>query len=474
MIELILTRLIIAITLTLTFGADYGVDVSLPMHHMKVSDNYLELAWNVDPSIETPSDYQDKVVQPLGDRQKFYDDMIQGCVEYYGKKGNRCIEYERERVEMTLRQPQSMENYTDLGFKKIRAPDNVWQLIKKFWDINKDNQSRENWPAGNTYTNHWHAETRIVNIENNQLRGGGLKLKEAIWEAAQSTMTDWTNVELNGCSLYGIRVYTTGAVLNAHVDRLPLVSSAIINVAADVEEPWPLEVIGHDGVAYNVTMEPGEMVLYESHSVIHARPFPLKGNYVANIFVHFEPKEHSDRHNEKVGDTDLHEKYKKDSARGIGGHESDSLYDEDEDGAKEILGDLLPPYLLPGSPEVMNWISGNPDTKGAKFYRDNLREGTSSAHLLAGSGELEKLTDLIERHPNLITKADKNGWTPLHEGVRSGNVEVIRYLLSKGADVNHRTGVGFSALYLAHLTHGRDHEMSKFIESAGGEYIEPE
>ena len=54
-------------------------------------------------------------------------------------------------------------------------------------------------------------------------------------------------------------------------DRLPLVSSAIINVAQDVDEPWPLEVIGHDGKAYNVTMEPGDLVLYESHSIIHGK-----------------------------------------------------------------------------------------------------------------------------------------------------------------------------------------------------------
>ena len=66
-----------------------------------------------------------------------------------------------------------------------------------------------------------------------------------------------------------------------HVDRLPLVVSAIINVAQDVDEPWPLEVYGHDGVAYNITMEPGEMILYESHSVLHGRPFPLKGRYYA-------------------------------------------------------------------------------------------------------------------------------------------------------------------------------------------------
>ena len=80
-----------------------------------------------------------------------------------------------------------------------------------------------------------------------------------------------------------------------------------VQVDQDVDEPWPLEVYGHDGTATNVTMEPGktlvsnykkttrflfllydthcvsfylwfvnvkcsgEMVLYESHSVIHGR-----------------------------------------------------------------------------------------------------------------------------------------------------------------------------------------------------------
>jgi hypothetical protein len=108
-------------------------------------------------------------------------------------------------------------------------------------------------------------------------------------------------------SVYGIRVYKQGSVLAPHVDRLPLVTSAIINVAQDVDEPWSLELIGHDGKAHNVTMEPGQMVLYESHSVIHGRPFPLKGNYYANVFLHFEPLGHTLRHSQEgaYGTTDV-------------------------------------------------------------------------------------------------------------------------------------------------------------------------
>merc|ERR1711862_797710 len=93
----------------------------------------------------------------------------------------------------------------------------------------------------------------------------------------------------------------------------------------DVDEPWPLEVIGHDGKAYNVTMEAGDMVLYESHSVLHGRPFPLKGRFFANLFVHFEPTGHSLRHHgfDPHGDKDPDKSYAESVKKGIGGHEGD-------------------------------------------------------------------------------------------------------------------------------------------------------
>jgi hypothetical protein len=106
-------------------------------------------------------------------------------------------------------------------------------------------------------------------VEDTTLRGAGLVLKQKLWDAAQNTLEEWTGEKLTPCSLYGVRIYQEGAVLATHVDRVPLVTSAIINVAQDVDEPWPIEVYAHDGKAYNVTMEPGDMVLYESHSVLH-------------------------------------------------------------------------------------------------------------------------------------------------------------------------------------------------------------
>jgi hypothetical protein len=127
----------------------------------------------------------------------------------------------------------------------------VWNLIQAFWENNRGKEKLENWPPGNSYTNHWSSPTYVLNIVDRSLEGGGFDINEAIYDAVKPTIQEWTGQELRKCSLYGVRIYTEGSVLSTHVDRLSLVSSAIINVDQDLDEPWPPEVIGHDGKAHN-------------------------------------------------------------------------------------------------------------------------------------------------------------------------------------------------------------------------------
>jgi hypothetical protein len=97
---------------------EYGVDVSFPMHHAQVSTNYPWLPHNLDTSLPVPKEYQDMVLQPLGNKQEFYQDFMQGCKDAFGTKGTRCTQNELDRVAMTLRQPQSMQNYVSFfGYK---------------------------------------------------------------------------------------------------------------------------------------------------------------------------------------------------------------------------------------------------------------------------------------------------------------------------------------------------------------------
>ena len=76
------------------FGEEsYGVDVSFPVHYLNI---------------------QKKEDNPLGDRQKFYDDFLAGCRDAYGGKpgegdSGACEITEEDRLDMSLRQPISMQ-----------------------------------------------------------------------------------------------------------------------------------------------------------------------------------------------------------------------------------------------------------------------------------------------------------------------------------------------------------------------------
>lgn len=245
MLHLFLTAAALAVTILPTQsitvtdeneGTPYGVDCTFPIHYKNLRCGNL-----------------------LGDRKKVYEDYMQGCYDAFDKYV--CDDYENERIAMSLRQPAGMLNYTSTGFKKMRAPENLFKLLKDHWDRNNHLRKEETWGRGNIYVNHWAAPTYMVSVEDSTLPGAGYDLKAAIWEGARPIIEEWTGMEQQPSSLYGIRVYTEGAILSPHADRLPLVSSCIINVAQDVDEDWILEVFDRDGNAVNVTMVPGDMVL---------------------------------------------------------------------------------------------------------------------------------------------------------------------------------------------------------------------
>jgi len=430
---------------------EYGVDFSWPMHRHQIKEKE----------------------SPFQNRKQIYEEYMRGCREKYTKPKTICDEYEDGRIEMNLHQPRAMQNYTELGFQKIRTPDKVWKLLLDFWETNGgDKKTPEFWNKGNSYSNHWASPTYMVSVEDSNLRGGGYTLKNSIWEAAKATLEEWTGEELAPCSLYGIRIYTEGAILATHVDRLPLVSSAIVNVAQDVDEPWPIEVIGHDGRAHNITMEPGDMVLYESHSVMHGRPFALKGRYFANVFIHFEPIGHTLRHDPSFqdesnhnGKNDLHEKYKEAIKNGQGGHENNEQHLK------------LPPYILENTDVAEEWIAEHENGEEGYDDEQGVNESTTGstvAHIAAQEGNILNLIDVIEANEHLIHSKDSNGWTPLHEGARTGSIDVVKLLVEKGADVNAVTEFGQSVLYLAVGEHGDDHPVVDFLKEFGAIFAGPE
>lgn len=107
-------------------GTPYGVDCTFPIHYKNLRCGDL-----------------------LGDRSSVYEEYMQGCYDTFDK--NTCDDYENDRIAMSLRQPAGMVNYTSTGFKKIKAPEKLFKLLKDHWDQNNHLKREEVWGRGNIY-----------------------------------------------------------------------------------------------------------------------------------------------------------------------------------------------------------------------------------------------------------------------------------------------------------------------------------
>jgi prolyl 4-hydroxylase len=162
----------------------------------------------------------------------------------------------------------------------------------------------------------------------------------------------------------------------------------------------------------------------------YQRPFPLKGRHYANVFIHFEPVDAFEGE-EFVNDSDL------------------------------------PPYIVPNSPEAENWLDDHPE--GWSKEVGEMEMPTCNAH--AAEGQVGRLKELVELDPRVVNFSDDNGWQPLHEAVRMGQFEAVKYLVEQGADINARTydGLGPSPLNIAKYSLGFEHPVYLLLDNLGAE-----
>eukprot|EP00208_Stichococcus_sp_RCC1054_P007059 CAMPEP_0206137300 /NCGR_PEP_ID=MMETSP1473-20131121/2453_1 /ASSEMBLY_ACC=CAM_ASM_001109 /TAXON_ID=1461547 /ORGANISM="Stichococcus sp, Strain RCC1054" /LENGTH=534 /DNA_ID=CAMNT_0053530323 /DNA_START=367 /DNA_END=1971 /DNA_ORIENTATION=+ len=184
-----------------------------------------------------------------------------------------------------ISQKKTTPIFTKNGFEKTRAPPMLYAMLKDFWEQHNRTASNENWTPDNIYVNHDASRFQLVELPEIGTA------KSTMFEMIRPTFEKWAGVAPQlPSAIYGVRVYTEGSVLQDHVDRSDThIISAIINVAQDLDEPWPLEIVGHSMQPAHVVMEPGDMILYEGASCAHGRPTPLKGRFMANVFLHMRP-----------------------------------------------------------------------------------------------------------------------------------------------------------------------------------------
>lgn len=111
-----------------------------------------------------------------------------------------------------------------------------------------------------------------------------------ILNAFKEIHEEWCGLPLIASNYYGPREYYNGAVLVNHVDwKKTHVISSTITLAYYLDEPWPIVLQRPDKII-EVNLAPGQMMMYEGSIIPHSRPSPMRGEYYANMYLHYKPR----------------------------------------------------------------------------------------------------------------------------------------------------------------------------------------
>ena len=125
----------------------------------------------------------------------------------------------------------------------------------------------------------------------------------------------------------------------------------------------------------------------------------------------------------------------------------------DADGSGQVEFSEFSTWWMSGS------IGGGGEAENAvvkklnEAARRGLRENYSDVHVAAYRGDLEEVRAFLDMDVRLKDAVDEtdygDGYRPLHYAAYAGHIDVVKFLTSKGANVNAKNDAGCTPLFLA-------------------------
>lgn len=170
------------------------------------------------------------------------------------------------------------------GWRREKIPTSLFEELYGWYREHRGSSEAEHVPGGYV---HGHAGDH-----SSVLIGLPEELQVRALDELRPMLEAWAGLALEPVTVYGVRSYLPGAMLDMHQDRIEThIASAVLNIDQDVDEDWALHIEDHHYRTHRVVLQPGEMLLYEGGRLQHGRLDPLKGRSYANVFAHYKPVE---------------------------------------------------------------------------------------------------------------------------------------------------------------------------------------
>jgi ankyrin repeat protein len=159
----------------------------------------------------------------------------------------------------------------------------------------------------------------------------------------------------------------------------------------------------------------------------------MRGRHYANVFVHFEPLDHAEMN--KIDDEN----------RILRGEEP--LNVKRRHGAQRSLR--------------------APANSNQKKKNELTNDKGTLLRIAAATGNLDEVHRLLIHNPELVHDKDSNNWEALHEAIRAGQTDCVKYLVDMGSDLGSKVRDGGTALWLARRDLPEGHEIIEYLVGIG-------
>jgi uncharacterized protein len=82
-------------------------------------------------------------------------------------------------------------------------------------------------------------------------------------------------------------------------------------------------------------------------------------------------------------------------------------------------------------------------------------------------GKLKDVQKFVKAEPTLVNEKIF-GWSPVQMAANKGDIAIVKYLLSKGADINYVHPIAVHTAFMLAVLNGQE-EMAKFLASSGAD-----